>query len=1025
MNKVYNHLLAVADQPKSLGEIAGILTKKYQKLLGLVLVFCLLNIQAYAQTKVSGKVLDAKGEGLPGATIIEKGTTNGTSSLSDGSFSINVKPDATLIFSFVGYATQEIVVGAQTVINVTLTDDAALQEVVVVGYGTQKKSDVTGVVTKIDSKNFNKGPIVSPDQLINGKIAGVQVQSNSGEPGGQTRIRIRGGTSINASNEPLYVIDGVPIDNTAVNPGGFQDGRNPLNFLNPDDIESFTVLKDASATAIYGSRGNNGVIIITTKKGRSGKGKLNYSNWFSVGSIANKIDVFNAAEFRTVVQDKASGRVNELGNTSTNWQDQLYQTAIGQNHSLSYAGGIKGLNYRTSLGYLKQDGTLKGTSAERISFALGLNAKLFKQLNVDANIKLAQNKDTFSPNSIIGGALRMDPTQAIFDANDTQYGGYFEYANDLATKNPVAELALTDDQGKNLRTLGNIKFDYQMPFLKGLSANLNLGYDHLKGDRQRTLPTNLRSQSGTLGEHRTADYTKTNSLLEFYLKYTKDFKEINSRLDITGGYSYQDFREEYIDSVFTDLTGATPKNKQGFKNIQKNRLISFYGRVNFSYADKLLLTATLRRDGSSRFGLNNRWGSFPSVAAAYRLSEEAFLKNSKVISDLKIRAGYGITGNQDIAGQNFAYLPTYTLGDSTAAYQFGNTFVNTIRPNAYDQNLKWEEVKSFNIGLDFGLFAGRLSGSVEYYKKTTKDLLFTVPVAAGANLSDRVLTNVGELENSGVEFALDAVAINSKAFQWNVGFNIAWNRNTLLRFSKINDPAFVGILTGGILGGTGNTVQILQMNQAANSFYLFKHKMGTDGKPLVDGIDHNGDGNIDNADIYEDINGPDGKPDGRVDELDKRAVENPAPNILMGLTSNMRFKGFDLSFTFRANLGNYVYNNVKSNGAYYNRVINEIVPTNMPRSVTETNFVAPQYFSDVYLEDASFLRLDNITLGYTFDQLLKNKFNLRAYVTAQNLFVITNYSGLDPEVANKDALGIDNDIFPRARTIIMGLSLGF
>ncbi|WP_299460413.1 TonB-dependent receptor [uncultured Microscilla sp.] len=1025
MNKFYNHLLAVADQPKSLGEIAGILTKKYQKLLGLVLVFCLLNMQAYAQTKVSGRVLDTKGEGLPGATIIEKGTTNGTSSLADGSFAITVNPNATLIFSFVGYATQEIEIGAQTVINVTLTDDAALQEVVVVGYGTQKKSDVTGVVTKIDSKNFNKGPIVSPDQLINGKIAGVQVQSNSGEPGGQTRIRIRGGTSINASNEPLYVIDGVPIDNTAINPGGFQDGRNPLNFLNPDDIESFTVLKDASATAIYGSRGNNGVIIITTKKGRSGKGKLNYSNWFSVGSIANKVEVFNAAEFRAVVQDKAPGRVNELGNTSTNWQDQLYQTAIGQNHSLSYAGGIKGLNYRTSLGYLKQDGTLKGTSAERVSFALGLNTKLFKQLNVDANFKLAQNKDVFSPNSVIGGALRMDPTQAIFDANDTQYGGYFEYANDLATKNPVAELALTDDQGKNLRTLGNIKFDYQMPFLKGLSANLNLGYDHLKGDRQRTLPTNLRSQSGTLGEHRTADYTKTNSLLEFYLKYTKDFKGINSRLDITGGYSYQDFREEYIDSVFTDLTGATPKNKQGFKNIQKNRLISFYGRINFSYADKLLLTATLRRDGSSRFGLNNRWGSFPSVAAAYRLSEEAFLKNSKVISDLKIRAGYGITGNQDIAGQNFAYLPTYTIGDSTAAYQFGNTFVNTIRPNAYDQNLKWEEVKSFNIGLDFGLFAGRLSGSVEYYKKTTKDLLFTVPVAAGANLSDRVLTNVGELENSGVEFTLDAVAINSKAFQWNVGFNIAWNRNTLLRFSKINDPAFVGILTGGISGGTGNTVQILQMNQAANSFYLFKHKMGADGNPLVDGVDHNGDGNIDNADIYEDINGPDGKPDGRVDELDKRAVENPAPNILMGLTSNMRFKGFDLSFTFRANLGNYVYNNVKSDGAYYNRVINEVVPTNMPRSVTETNFVAPQYFSDVYLEDASFLRLDNITLGYTFDQLLKNKFNLRAYVTAQNLFVITNYSGLDPEVANKDALGIDNDIFPRARTIIMGLSFGF
>lgn len=1025
MNKVYNNLLATISQPVGLREAAGTLTRKYQKLLGLALVFCLLNVQAFAQVKVSGKITDSKGEPLPGATVLEKGTNNGTSTTIDGTYSLSVQSEATLIFSFVGYAAQEIAVGAQTVMNVTLIDDAALNEVVVVGYGTQKKSDVTGVVAKIDSKSFNKGPIVSPDQLINGKIAGVQIQSNSGEPGGQTKIRIRGGTSVNASNEPLYVIDGVPVDNSAVNPGGFQSGRNPLNFLNPDDIESFTVLKDASATAIYGSRGNNGVIIITTKKGKGGKGRLNYSNWLSVGTITKKADVLNASEFRAIVQDKADTKVSELGTSNTNWQDQLYQTAVGHNHSLSYAGGFKTMNYRASLGYLKQDGILKGTSAERVSFALGLNQKLFKSLNIDANLKLSQNKDVFSPNGTIGAALRMDPTQSIYDAADTQYGGYFEYANDLATKNPVAELALTDDKGRNLRTLGNIKFDYQIPGVKGLSANLNLGYDRFNGNRKRTLPINLRSQSSLKGEYKTAEFTKTNALLETYLKYTKELKGINSRIDVTGGYSFQDFREEYVDSVFTNLAAGASQNKQGFKNIQKNRLISFYGRVNFSYADKLLLTATIRRDGSSRFGTKNRWGSFPSVAVAYRLSEEAFLKNSSVISDLKIRAGYGITGNQDIAGQNFAYLPTYTLGDSTAAYQFGNTFVNTIRPNAYDENLKWEEVQSFNVGLDFGLFAGRISGSLEYYKKKTKDLLFTVPVAAGANLSDRVLTNVGELENNGVEFSIDAAAINNKSFQWNVGFNIAWNQNKLLRFSKVNDPAFVGILTGGISGGTGNTVQILQTNQAVNSFYLFKHKIGADGKPLVDGVDHNGDNNIDNADIYEDLSGPDGKPDGIVDELDKRAIEKPAPNIIMGFTSNMRYKGFDLSFTLRANLGNYVYNNVKSNGAYYNRVITEIVPTNMPRSVTETNFTAPQYFSDVYLENASFLRMDNITLGYTFDKLVKNKFNLRAYVTAQNLFVITDYTGLDPEIANTSSNGIDNDIFPRARTFIMGLSLGF
>lgn len=1026
MSEVYKKLLANAYRPIGLQGKANILLNKYHRLLGLTLVFCLLQVQAFAQTQVSGKIVDANGEGLPGATVLEKGTTNGSASTSDGTFTITVKSGATLVFSFVGYATQEIVVGSQTVINVTLTDDSALKEVVVVGYGTQRKADVTGVVAKIDAKSFNKGPIVSPDQLINGKIAGVQVQANSGEPGGQARIRIRGGTSVNASNEPLYVIDGVPIDNTAVNPGGFQEGRNPLNFLNPDDIASFTVLKDASATAIYGARGNNGVIIITTKKGKTGKGRLNYNNWFSVGTITKKIDVFDAAGFRAIVADKANSRLNELGSSNTVWQDQLYQTAVGQSHNLSYSGGFKKLNYRASVGYLQQNGILKKTNSERFSGSLNLSYKAFKGLNIDLNAKGSQTNDIFSPNGTIGNALRFDPTQSVFDPSDTQWGGHFEYAPGNTPVNPVSELAQTDDKGTNRRTIGNVKIDYQLPWVKGLSANLNLGYDLFTGNRKRSLPTTLRSQQATMGEVRDAEFKKTNSLLELYLKYSKELTSIRTRIDVTGGYSYQDFREEYPEVLrqdfSTDPAGAT---QQVFNTIEKNRLISFYGRVNLSYADKLLLTATLRRDGSSRFGTTNRWGSFPSLALAYRLSEEEFLKNSTVISDLKLRAGFGVTGNQDIAGQNFAYLPTYTLGESTAAYQFGNTFVNTIRPNAYDQNLKWEEVQSFNVGLDFGFLAGRFSGSIEYYNKKTKDLLFTVPIAAGANLSDRLLTNVGELENSGVELSLDAVAINSKDFRWSLGFNVAWNQNKLLRFAKIDDPSFIGILTGGIAGGVGNNVQILQRNQAINSFFLFKHKLDANGKPLVDGVDHNGDGNIDMADMYEDLSGPDGKPDGMVNDLDKRAIQKPAPDVIMGLTSNMSYKGFSLSFTLRANVGNYVYNNVKSNGAYYNRAITEIVPTNMLRSVTETNFTAPQYFSDVYLEDASFLRMDNITLGYTFDKLLKNKFNLRAYVTAQNLFVITNYSGLDPEVANNTAIGIDNDIFPRARTFILGVNVGF
>ncbi|HAS41625.1 MAG TPA: SusC/RagA family TonB-linked outer membrane protein [Microscillaceae bacterium] len=1032
MSEVYNDLLANTKKPTGLYSVAKHLTKKCHKLLGLALVFCLLQAQAFAQTQISGKITDNKGEPLPGATILEKGTNNGAATAADGTYTITVQSGATLIISFVGYASQEIEVGAQTTINVTLLDDVALKEVVVVGYGTQKKSDVTGVVTKIDTDKFNKGPIVSPDQLINGKIAGVQIQSNSGEPGGQVKVRIRGGTSVNASNEPLYVIDGVPVDNAAINPGGFQDGRNPLNFLNPNDIESFTVLKDASATAIYGSRGNNGVILITTKRGKAGQGRLSYNNWFSFSTIARKVDVFNADEFRSIVQTQAPSRVNELGTANTNWQDELYRVGTGQSHNLGFSGGTKTLSYRASVGYVEQEGVIKGSSSERISLSLNLNQRaLNDDLKITTSIKASQTNDVFVPNGVIGSSLVFDPTQPILDPSDTQYGGFFEYANDLANKNPVAELTLTDDQGKNIRSVGNIQFDYSLPFVKGLSANLNLGYDIFTGSRSRFLPSNLRSQFNDNGEVRRANFTRTSGLLEFYLKYTKELTSIKSKIDVTGGYSYQNFRAEFPEfrafNLSNNLLGpnsaASATMTEAFITVEPNRLISFYGRVNFSYADKVLLTATYRRDGSSRFNPENQWGNFPSVALAYRISEEAFLKNSSIISDLKIRAGYGVTGNQEIG--NFQFLPRFTQGLPSASAQFGNAFINTLRADAFDPNLKWEELRSFNIGLDFGLFGGRINGSIEYYTKTTTDLLFTVPVAAGANLSDRVLTNIGELESNGIEFALDATAINTKDFRWNLSYNIAFNRNKLLKFTAFNDPSFIGILQGGIAGGVGNNVQILQIGQQLNSFFLFKHKLDANGRPLVDGVDHNGDGTIDMADMYEDISGPDGNPDGMVNDLDKRIVENPAPAVIMGLTSNMTYKDFDFSFTLRANLGNYVYNNVRSNGAYYNRVILDAAPSNMPRAVTETNFTAPQYFSDVYLENASFLRLDNISLGYRFDKLLKNKLKLRAFVTAQNVFVITDYTGLDPEIANRTSDGIDNDIFPRARTFIFGVNIDF
>jgi iron complex outermembrane receptor protein len=995
---------------------------------------------AWAQSKVvTGKVTSAEdGASLPGVNVLEKGTSNGTVTDSNGHYSISVTDNATLIFSFIGYKSQEVIVGSQSAVDLTLqVDVTSLSEVVVVGYGQQEKKDVTGVVATVDSKSFNKGAIVSPDMLMTGKVAGVQISPSDGQPGSGSSIRIRGGTSINASNEPLYVVDGIPVvsDGTAA-------GRNPLNFINTNDIETFTVLKDASAAAIYGSRAANGVILITTKRGKSGAPTLSYDGFVSVGTVAKKYDVFNADQFRSVVSYYAPQNLKYMGNPeaadvadrayNTNWQDQIFQKAVGQSHNLSLSGGTEKTNYRVSLGHLEQDGIIKTSYTKKTNIGVNFSQlALDDALKIDVNVKGAVTEDFYSAD-VIGAAISYDPSHPVYDAK-SPFGGYYEYYDSIGGKrvpkvnspnNPVSSLMQSKDVGSVLRSLGNLQLDYKVKVVPGLRFNVNLGYDVTRGQRKQFLPSTLKAEnSPDTGKVVIQNPYKNSMLFEGYVNYTRDLKSIKSKVDVTGGYSWQSFYAENHGYTATQLStniygynnpGVArktipfdPLSTTAIPSLGENRLISFFGRVNYSYDERFLLTVNLRRDGSTRFGPNNKWGTFPSAAIGWRIANETFMQNQNIFSDLKLRAGYGITGNQDIG--NFRYLGTYTPSDPQANYQFGSAYYTTIRPSGYDTNLQWEQTASSNIGLDFGVLQGRLSGSIEVYQKNTDKLLFTRAVAPGANLTNTILTNIGKVQNKGIELTLDAVAISTPNLTWNVGFNAAYNTNKITQLDGNNDPDFPGYAAGdNIAGGVGNKIEILRVGQPVNAFYVFEHKTGPDGKPVNDNL-----GAEDKTNMYVDQNN-----DGIINEKDLRPFHRPAPRVLMGLTSQLNYKNFDFSFTLRANLGNYVYNNVASNSTFQ-RASDAFRPLNLITNSLRANYYTPQYFSDFYVENASFLRMDNLTLGYSVKQLTKA--NIRVYATVQNAFVITKYSGLDPEVS---VSGIDNNLYPRARTFVFGVHIG-
>jgi len=979
-------------------------------LLMLVMVFSFTIIHAQEKV-VSGTVTDANdGMGIPGVSVVVKGTTIGTTTDIDGKYTLSVDANSTIVYSFVGYRPQEILVSNQTQINIILSIETEnLSEVVVIGYGQVKKEDATGSVTAISSDDFNKGAITSPQELLSGKTAGVQITSGGGAPGSGSTIRIRGGSSLSASNDPLFVIDGVPVDTEGVN-----GMRNPLNTIHPSDIETFTVLKDASATAIYGSRASNGVIIITTKKGKEGgELKVGYSGYFSVSNKSDEIDVLSATRYKELFNQKFGDNPNAtalLGNENTNWQDEIFQTAISQDHNVSLTGGIKGVPFRGSVGYTDQEGILKTSELQRNTASVGFSPSLFDDhLKINVNVKGMYIDNRFADTGAIGSAIAYDPTQPVYD-DASPYGGYHTWTVsstgdpvDIATSNPLALLQLKRDESTVKRSIGNAQFDYKMHFLPELKANLNLGYDYSKSDGNIFVPEyaswEYDAQNGG-GVDREYSQSKRNKLLDFYFNYVKDLDQIDSKVDAMIGYSWQNFwRSEK--TFQTNVAGNIIDNDTDNKT--ENYLVSFFGRLNYTFKDRYLMTFTVRRDGSSRFADGNKWGTFPSAAFAWKVNEEAFLKNIDVVSDLKLRLGYGVTGQQNITSNDYPYLNSYTYSEANAQYQFGDRFVTTLRPSGYDVNIKWEETTTYNAGVDFGLFNNRITGAIDVYYRKTEDLLNTIPVAAGTNLTNQILTNVGDLENKGFEFEINTRPISTPDLFWEVGFNVTYNKNKITKLTAVDDPNYLGVATGGISGGVGNNAQIHSVGHASNSFFVWEQVYDANDKPIEG--------------LYVDRNG-----DGEITEDDKYHYKNAAPSVFLGFSSRLSYKNWDFSFAGRANFNNYVYNNVDSNAGVPGQMYYSAgYLTNVTKDALNTNFDNVQYLSDYYVQDGSFLKLDNITLGYNFNEVFKGKGNLRLYTTVQNVFTITDYEGLDPEVSG----GIDNNVYPRPRTFLLGVNIDF
>lgn len=1016
-----------------------------------VLFGLVLSIGAYAQITVKGHVKDSAGEPIIGATIRVAGTNGGTITDFDGNFTIKAEQGATLNISYVGYQPANVKAAAN--VEVILKDDAqVLENVVVIGYGRAKKNDLTGSVTAIKPDDMNKGVQVSAQDMITGKIAGVNVQNNGGEPGGGASIRIRGGSSLSASNDPLIVIDGLAMDNY-----GMQGASNALNLVNPNDIESFTVLKDASATAIYGSRASNGVIIITTKKGRKNmKPTISYNGNVSVSAVAKKVDVMNAAEFMNYIKTnsgmtdeewQASDYYKNMGYWSkynadgtpadgaqhlfadTDWQDQIYRTAVSTDQNVTLTGAYKNLPYRVSLGYTKQQGVLKTSDYERYTASVSLNPTFFDDhLAVNFNAKGMYSKTSYASTSAIGSAVSMDPTKPVYMNDDfykQNFGGYFQYhsvvdrgdtawgfsPNSLSTRNPVHYLNEASDKGKGKELTGNIELDYKIHGFEDLHIHMNAGMDLKSGKSNKEYSRYYYDKYyyGSQGWNTQDTY---NLSLNLYAQYLKDFAEIH-HIDVMGGYEWQHFNKEtdyYYYGTYPSTSIEHPNEiYQPSENTlykTENYLVSFFGRLNYSLLDRYLFTFTIRDDGSSRFHKDQRWGVFPSAALAWKIKEEPILRDVKAISDMKLRLGWGKTGQQEGIG-DYSYFASYTTNSIGAYYPIVGDGL-TYRPDAFNTALTWEKTTTYNAGLDLGFANDRFTASIDYYYRKTTDLINTVTVAAGSNFRNKVTSNVGELHNQGLEFSLTYRPIVTKDWRWEIGYNLTYNDNKIDKLVASDDPNYK-ILHGGLaVGDSGSDgIQAWAVGHPVSAYYTYQQVYDQNGLPIEgEFVDRNGDGIINSNDRY--------------------FYKKADADVLMGFTSKLIYKNWDFSFSLRASLGNYAYNAVEASNSNVEveRLYNGRSWHNVPTMVLEKkwNYVSTEDgLSDYFIQNASFLKCDNITVGYSFEKLFSLPISGRIYATAQNVFTITKYKGIDPEING----GYDGNIYPRPFTGVLGLNLNF
>lgn len=960
-----------------------------------------------AQRTISGNVADDSGAPLIGVNILAVGTSIGTVSDMDGKYSINVPAGATqLQFSYTGYERKVVDLGSSDRVDVVLGEGAILEDVVVTGYGTVKRENVTGAIATVNADEFNRGSITGAAELIAGKVPGVSIVTG-GDPGAGSVIRIRGGSSLSATNDPLIVIDGIPVSSD-----GISGSRNLLNIINPNDIETFTVLKDASATAIYGSRASNGVIIITTKKGSlATKFKAEYNGFVSVSSIAKTLDVLGTDSYRALIEKEFGAGSNQaklLGNASTDWQDEIYRDAFSQDHNLNFTGALGEVPYRVSLGYTNKDGLVETDNFNRITGALNISPGfLDNTLQVNLSAKGMIDNNTFANRAAIGAATFFDPTQPIF-SEGSAYGGYYTWRNaadgspnTLAPDNPVALLRQYDNTSQVRRMILGAQIDYRLPFLnKALRANLNAGLDESRGEGDVVIPTNAafawNPNPARRGRVERYEQENTNELIEFFLDYNSPTGR-DVKVDLMAGYSWQHFYSNNFYEAYN--TNRIDTFNQPDWNPREYYLVSLFGRANITFFDDFLLTLTLRRDGTSRFSEDNRWGNFPGVAFAWKIFE----KSEGSINALKLRVGYGITGQQGISNDYYPYLPRYLNSFNTATYLFGNEYVNTLRPQGYDANIKWEETANFNVGVDYGFLDNRLFGSIDYYIRKTSDLINFVPVPAGTNLTNYLLTNVGDLENRGVEFAINAIPWRTANKEFSFGFNFSYNQNEITRLTATDDPAYQGVFTGGISGGVGNNIQIHSVGFPANSFFVYEQVYDANGIP-VEGlyVDRNGDGVVTPADQYR--------------------YQQAAPTWIFGFNAMLDLGRVDISTNVRANTGNYIYNNnLSDKGTLQFLAHSSGYLANVMSQAETLDIRTAQYFSDFYVNNGAFLRVDHITVGYDVPLNGNSVNRFRVYGTVQNPILITKYDGIDPEVFG----GIDNNIYPRSRTFLLGVNIGF